>query len=1251
MKGGTAKYPSGSCLGWLCTRCCCCFFATDSFSVSAAENGGKSESVANLQPQASLNSIHSSPGPKRSTNTLKKWLTSPVRRLNSGKGESNIKKQKKRDGRNLGSPRAGDETTPQGDSADEKGKKGWDEEADDESHTPLPPPMKIFDNDPTPDDKSSLLVVRQSSAEVPSAAELVTAIENLVRNKMTIDGGSYRGAQNINEGFVNEGLAPSPAPRNHEEEQKAKALRGRMFVLNELVQTEKDYVRDLGFMVETYIPKMEERGTPEDMNGKDKIVFGNIHQIYDWHKDFYLAELEKCLLEPERLAQLFIKHERRLHMYVVYCQNKPRSEFVVAEYDAYFEDLMQEVNPRFTVSDFLIKPIQRITKYQLLLKDFLKYSQKAGLECSEIEKAVELMCLVPKRCNDMMNLGRLQGFEGKLTAQGKLLQQDTFYVIEQESGVQSRTKERRVFLFEQIVIFSELLRKGSSTPGYMFKRGIKMNYLILEENIDNDPCKFAIRSRETSERVILQAANADIKQAWVQDIGQVLETQRDFLNALQSPIEYQRKESNAAMNKPQIGRGPSPTVRPLSSTPVGCEKDVTIPVRNQSLPARKIPTSNGSAGYEMYPRAEKCDPNQSELSGCNGTNSMVVVQDYYALKENEICVYHGELVQILAINQQNMFLVFRPSNDHSPAAEGWIPGSVLGHISKPSAENSDRSIKTSCSWHTLRMRKRDGTESNGPCKRQEGLGSMAKDPNNSSEESECDDLDPSASMEVRKRGDTVILQCKVSGRPKPSVTWKGPDQSILDGNSNTYSMSTSESGDIKLKICHVMPQDSGIYTCVASNELGATSTSATIKVQGVPGAPSQPLAQERSSTSVILRWLPPTSTGNCTISGYTVEYKEEGAQLWQQSVASTLDTYLVLEDLCPGARYQFRVSASNPWGISLPSEPSEPVRLPETDTNSNGSTISWKGNFEQVYTELHEIGRGRFSIVKKCAKKQSRKDVAAKFISKKLKKREQAAHEATLLQHLQHPQYITIHDTFESDGAYILILDLMEDGRLLDYLMKHDELMEEKVAFYMRDIMEALQYLHSCRVAHLDIKPENLLIDLRIPVPRVKIIDLEDAVQITGHHYIHQLLGNPEFAAPELIQGSPVSLGTDIWSLGVLTYVMLSGVSPFLDESSEETCANICRVDFSFPQEYFSGVSQAAQDFIKATLQGDPRWRPTIATCLQHPWLQPHNNTYSKLPLDTSRLAGFIERRSHQNDAQPLVKTKSLIISRNVVGT
>ncbi|XP_057400914.1 kalirin [Balaenoptera acutorostrata] len=1266
-----------------------CFFplVKDAYSHSS-ENGGKSESVANLQAQPSLNSIHSSPGPKRSTNTLKKWLTSPVRRLNSGKADGNIKKQKKvRDGRksfDLGSPKPGDETTPQGDSADES-KKGWGEdEPDEESHTPLPPPMKIFDNDPTQDEmSSSLLAARQASTEVPTAADLVSAIEQLVKSKLSLEGGSYRGSLKDPTGCLNEGMTPPTPPRNLEEEQKAKALRGRMFVLNELVQTEKDYVKDLGIVVEGFMKRIEEKGVPEDMRGKDKIVFGNIHQIYDWHKDVFLGELEKCIQEQDRLAQLFIKYERKLHIYVWYCQNKPRSEYIVAEYDAYFEEVKQEISQRLTLSDFLIKPIQRITKYQLLLKDFLRYSEKAGLECSDIEKAVELMCLVPKRCNDMMNLGRLQGFEGTLTAQGKLLQQDTFYVIELDAGMQSRTKERRVFLFEQIVIFSELLRKGSLTPGYMFKRSIKMNYLVLEENVDNDPCKFALMNRETSERVILQAANADIQQAWVQDINQVLETQRDFLNALQSPIEYQRKERNTAVIRSQPARVPQAGPRPYSSIPVGSEKPPKGSSCNPPLPPLKISTSNGSSGFDYHQAGDKFEASKSDLGGCNGVSSMAVIKDYYALKENEICVSQGEVVQVLAINQQNMCLVYQPASDHSPAAEGWVPGNILAPLTKATAaaENSDGSIKKSCSWHTLRMRKRaeventGKNEATGPRKPKDILGNkVSVKETNSSEESECDDLDPNTSMEILNPnfiqevapeflvplvdvtcllGDTVTLQCKVCGRPKPTITWKGPDQNILDtdNSSATYTVSSCDSGEITLKICNLMPQDSGIYTCIAANDHGTASTSATVKVQGVPAAPNRPIAQERSCTSVILRWLPPSSTGNCTISGYTVEYREEGSQAWQQSVASTLDTYLVIEDLSPGSPYQFRVSASNPWGISLPSEPSEFVRLPEYDAAADGAPISWKENFDSAYTELNEIGRGRFSIVKKCIHKATRKDVAVKFVSKKMKKKEQAAHEAALLQHLQHPQYITLHDTYESPTSYILILELMDDGRLLDYLMNHDELMEEKVAFYIRDIMEALQYLHNCRVAHLDIKPENLLIDLRIPVPRVKLIDLEDAVQISGHFHIHHLLGNPEFAAPEVIQGIPVSLGTDIWSIGVLTYVMLSGVSPFLDESKEETCINVCRVDFSFPHEYFCGVSNAARDFINVILQEDFRRRPTAATCLQHPWLQPHNGSYSKIPLDTSRLACFIERRKHQNDVRPIPNVKSYIVNRVNQGT
>ncbi|KAJ8392674.1 hypothetical protein AAFF_G00073480 [Aldrovandia affinis] len=696
-----------ACVDWLLAKCCC-YNVAENYSVSGPE--GKTESVATLQPQTSMSSIQtSSPGPKRSGNTLKKWLTSPLRRPSHGKADSGVKKipskAKKRDGRksiDLGLP-SENEAAAQDESADERGRKegplsksssgmqsGGEEEPEDESHTPLPPPMEIIKDPSSQEEKSSsLLTARQGPAEVPSAAELVSAIEKLVKTKMTLDPGLY---QSIS--AANPSEQPPAQPKNPEMEQKAKALRGRMFVLNELVQTEKDYVKDLGIVVEGFMKNMEEKGVPEDMKGKDKIVFGNIHQIYDWHREFFLGELEKCLQDQELLAQLFIKHERRLHMYVIYCQNKPRSEFVVAEYDSYFEEMQQEINSRLSIGDFLIKPIQRITKYQLLLKDFLKYSSKAGVDCQEIQKAVDLMFLVPKRCNDMMNLGRLQGYEGKLTSQGKLLQQDTFFVTEQDSGVLSRSKERRVFLFEQIVIFSELLRKGSSTPGYQFKKSIKVSYLSVDANVDNDPCKFILYCRGSSERLTLQAANQDIKQVWIHQISELLEAQSNFLSALQSPIEYQKKEggSHSLTRTPSgSGRSAQSNSRPHSSTSAGAEKP---PLSGRAPTPLKISTSNGSTCYDPQKQAERSESARHDTAGCNGMSSaMMVTQDYSALKENEICVIQGEMVQILATNQQNMYLVYRPANSNSPAAEGWVPGHILGPLSKTLLDNADGSIK------------------------------------------------------------------------------------------------------------------------------------------------------------------------------------------------------------------------------------------------------------------------------------------------------------------------------------------------------------------------------------------------------------------------------------------------------------------------------------------------------------------------------------------------------------------------------
>lgn len=174
------------------------------------------------------------------------------------------------------------------------------------------------------------------------------------------------------------------------------------------------------------------------------------------------------------------------------------------------------------------------------------------------------------------------------------------------------------------------------------------------------------------------------------------------------------------------------------------------------------------------------------------------------------------------------------------------------------------------------------------------------------------------------------------------------------------------------------------------------------------------------------------------------------------------------------------------------------------------------------------------------------------------------------------------------------------------------------------------------------------MVDLRhAPSPAVKLVDLGDAVQLSAQRrYVHLLLGNPEFAAPELVRGTPVSVATDVWSAGVLAYVMLSGVSPFLDESPEETCVNICRLDFCFPDDFFRGVSQAARDFVSSALRLDPRKRPGAAGCLQHPWVArggAHGGDHSKTPLDTTRLATFVERRRQLHDVRPVTNIKGLV--------
>uniref|UniRef100_A0A672R2Y8 non-specific serine/threonine protein kinase n=1 Tax=Sinocyclocheilus grahami TaxID=75366 RepID=A0A672R2Y8_SINGR len=1141
---------------------------------------------------------------------------------------------------------------------------------------------------------SSRLSVRPSSSETPSAAELVSAIEELVKSKMALEDRpsslSVEQGDSSSPSFnpSDNSLLSSSSPIDEIEERKTGFLKRRHYVLLELIETERDYVRDLSLVVEGYMTRMREDGVPDDMKGKDKIVFGNIQQIYDWHKDFFLGEFEKCLEDPDWLGPLFIKHERRLHMYIVYCQNKPKSELIVSEYiDTYFEDLKQCLGHRLQITDLLIKPVQRIMKYQLLLKDFLKFSKKVGIDSVELEKAVEVMCIVPKRCNDMMNVGRLQGFDGKIIAQGRLLLQDTFMVAEPDGGLLNRMKERRVFLFEQIVIFSEPLdkKRGFSMPGYLYKYSIKVSCLGLEDSVDGDPCKFALTSRTSNvskEVFILHSNHPGVRQVWILQISQILESQHNFLNVLTSPIDYQRNhvegpgvsgsiqaggsggqvmvpgggggapagsgsrsrpsripqpsrlpqplrhhspalgpgahepdgpDKISGMSPRPLPRGPSPScttepdpkvkvpasphpkqtdsaesaskesrdgvgtaqipratvaplglVKPRPGTVSPMASPLATPAFKDSIPPcspgpktggsstsfwSSVPASPASRPGSFTFPGEACDTlgrqnqNQSQrhsthskdadrMSTCSSASEQSVqstqsngVRDTLLPRSTAVksSLGQGEVVQILASNQQNMFLVFRAATDQCPAAEGWIPGYVLGHTSAIIPDVPEGTIKKSSSWHTsLRIRKKsekrekenkkEAKLENGYRKSREGLTNKGLTwiffPPVPPEI-----LVPLSDVTCDK-GECVTLRCKVCGRPKATVTWKGPDQKTLTNNGH-FSIVYSETGEATLRIVGVTSEDDGMYTCIATNDIGSVTSSASLRVLG---------------------------------------------------------------------------------------------------TTSDGIRVMWKDNFESFYTEVAELGRGRFSVVKRCDQRGSKRTVAVKFVNKKLMKRDQVTHEFSVLQRLQHPHLVRLLDTFETSSSYALVLEMVRE-----------------LSHFIKNIL---------------ICPENLVVEQSPSQPMVKLTDFGDAVQLNSTPYVHPLLGSPEFAAPELVLGDPVSLSSDLWSLGVVTYVMLSGASPFLDESVEETCLNICRLDFSFPDDYFQGVSQAARDFVCLLLRTESSKRPPAATCLQDPWLRHGGGRRSAECIDTSRLISFIDRRKHQNDLRPLGGIRVFLQSR-----
>uniref|UniRef100_A0AAQ6IIG7 non-specific serine/threonine protein kinase n=1 Tax=Anabas testudineus TaxID=64144 RepID=A0AAQ6IIG7_ANATE len=277
-----------------------------------------------------------------------------------------------------------------------------------------------------------------------------------------------------------------------------------------------------------------------------------------------------------------------------------------------------------------------------------------------------------------------------------------------------------------------------------------------------------------------------------------------------------------------------------------------------------------------------------------------------------------------------------------------------------------------------------------------------------------------------------------------------------------------------------------------------------------------------------------------------------------------------------------------------------------------GMAVFKQQNVGDFYEVGETLGSGQFAIVKRCTEKSTGTEYASKFIKKRLShasrrgvSREEIVREVSILQELQHPNIVSLHDVYENRTDMVLILELVSGGELFDFLAQKESLCEEEATQFIKQVLDGVQYLHSKRIAHFDLKPENImLLDRNVSLPRIKIIDFGLARKIEAGADFKDIFGTPEFVAPEIVNYETLGLEADMWSIGVITYILLSGASPFLGDTKQETLGNISAVNYDFDEELFSNTSELAKSFIRQLLEKNTRKRMTIHDALNHPWIK-----------------------------------------------
>ncbi|CAG9530815.1 unnamed protein product [Cercopithifilaria johnstoni] len=522
-----------------------------------------------------------------------------------------------------------------------------------------------------------------------------------------------------------------------------------------------------------------------------------------------------------------------------------------------------------------------------------------------------------------------------------------------------------------------------------------------------------------------------------------------------------------------------------------------------------------------------------------------------------------------------------------------------------------------------------------------------------------------------------------SGKPNPDVQWLDTNGKPITTKSDRFKVTTVD-GLTTLAILGVDNDVQGKYLFKVKNELGEAKCEIPVEILEYPTAPSQPILEKLKFNSVSLKWTSIPEAVNRNVQ-YIIEMKKEGEKWIKVTESAKLN--VTVKELEPGNTYRFRIRASIADIISEPSEESESFLVEygklekeedkkktkeeeeeEEKINYDEFVIGVKpseyrdidvlqlpSDFESKYILCEKIGVGAYGTVYRAIERATGKNWAAKMIkiSADMKK-EVIMHEVKMMNELHHEKLLNLHEVFDLGNEMCLIEEFISGGDLHDKIIDDNALMsEDEARTFIRQILQGVQYMHNKNIVHLDLKPENIMFTSN-ESNDIKIIDFGLAQKLDPNKSTTLLFCTAEFCSPEIINMEPVGLSADMWAVGVITYSLLSGVSPFAGTTNQETMANVLLCDWQFSDVVWKNVSDVAKDFIAKLIVKNKGKRMTVAEALAHPWITMKELTERRGKILLAQKKDFLIRKHLSDVLIPIgktIKTDAIFRRRSVNGT